>query len=331
MQSNDAQPLVSILVPVYNVSRFIATCAQSLFGQDYPQIEYIFVDDCSPDNSIEVLEHTLLQYPQRKEQVRVIRHKCNRGLSAARNTAVDLATGKYLMHVDSDDFLSTATAVRELVDKAETDGADAVIFDMQDVFPDKRVVKTQNIPLNSTEYSHLLVRRERSVCVWGGLYRTALYKNHGVHAIEGLNFGEDYATKPRLIYHALRLAHLTKPFYCYTHINEDSYTKKSFNPKVIADQKQALSVLTGFFNTIPEADTYADDLRYAATRVRAELLLAWGINGGNAHDLQTIKAMPVYPTDVPLARKYRIAMFLSTLPMLLRIYTKAGLWAKQRV
>ena len=66
---------VSILVPVYGVEQYIERCARSLFEQDYENLEYIFVDDCSPDHSIELLEKTLCDYPKRKEQVRIIRHE----------------------------------------------------------------------------------------------------------------------------------------------------------------------------------------------------------------------------------------------------------------
>lgn len=66
---------VSILVPIYNVEKYIERCARSLFEQTYSDIDYIFVDDFSPDNSIEILEKTLDEYPERKEHVRIIRHE----------------------------------------------------------------------------------------------------------------------------------------------------------------------------------------------------------------------------------------------------------------
>ena len=94
---------VSILVPVYGVEKYIERCARSLFEQTYEDLEYIFVDDCSPDNSIEILKNTLENYPKRKEQVKIIHHDKNQGLSGARNTALSHATGDYVIFVDSDD------------------------------------------------------------------------------------------------------------------------------------------------------------------------------------------------------------------------------------
>ena len=75
---------VSILVPIFNVEKYIERCAISLFEQTYKEIEYIFVDDCSPDDSVKILEKIIERYPQRREHIRIIHHKKNRGLAAAR-------------------------------------------------------------------------------------------------------------------------------------------------------------------------------------------------------------------------------------------------------
>ena len=72
-------PAVSVIVPVYKVEPYIARCARSLFGQTLKDIEYIFIDDCTPDRSIEVLREVLEEYPERKEQVRIFRMPENGG------------------------------------------------------------------------------------------------------------------------------------------------------------------------------------------------------------------------------------------------------------
>lgn len=104
------------MVPIYGVEKYIERCARSLFEQTYENLEYIFVDDCTPDKSIEILERVMEDYPNRKEQVRIIRHEHNRGLAAARNTALDAATSPFITHVDSDDYLSL-DAIRLFVEK----------------------------------------------------------------------------------------------------------------------------------------------------------------------------------------------------------------------
>ena len=120
------QSMVSILVPVYGVEKYIERCAVSLMEQTYEDIEYIFVDDASPDLSVAVLEEVVARYAKRKSMVRVLHHAQNRGLSAARNTAVDAAVGKYMLHVDSDDYLAT-DAIEKLVRAAENEQAKQIL------------------------------------------------------------------------------------------------------------------------------------------------------------------------------------------------------------
>ena len=100
---------ISICVPIYGVEKYIRRCAISLFEQTYDNIEYVFVNDCSPDNSIYVLTETLKNYPYRQEQVKIVEQQKNRGLACARNKALESSTGDFVLHVDSDDYLEKNT------------------------------------------------------------------------------------------------------------------------------------------------------------------------------------------------------------------------------
>ena len=97
---------VSVCIPVYGVEQYIERCARSLFEQTMRDgIEFIFVNDCTPDKSIEILEQVLSEYPYRKEQTKIIHHKKNGGLVAARKTGLSHASGEYIIHCDSDDWV----------------------------------------------------------------------------------------------------------------------------------------------------------------------------------------------------------------------------------
>ena len=111
-------PLVSTIVPIYGVEKYIAQCANSLFLQTYDNLEFIFVNDCTKDNSIVILQEVIQHYPNRVEHVHIIEHDHNQGLAASRNSGVEAAHGEWLMHVDSDDFIDPTT-VAECVKKAE--------------------------------------------------------------------------------------------------------------------------------------------------------------------------------------------------------------------
>ena len=109
---------VSIIVPIYKVERYVQQCARSVLSQSYPSIQFIFVDDCTPDRSIELLESLIdAEFPKLKERITIIRKPVNEGLPQARKTGVAAATGDFIMHVDSDDWIEP-DALQKLVAKA---------------------------------------------------------------------------------------------------------------------------------------------------------------------------------------------------------------------
>ena len=110
----ELNPKVSILVPVYGVEKYIERCARSLFEQTYKNIEFIFINDCTKDNSIKVLEDTLKDYSTIGENVIIVEHEYNKGLAGARNTGVSNASGEFILWVDSDDSIDRS-AVEKLI------------------------------------------------------------------------------------------------------------------------------------------------------------------------------------------------------------------------
>lgn len=87
---------ISVLVPVYGVEKYIARCAESLFGQTYNDLEFVFVDDCTPDRSIAVLHEVMERWPQRAAQVRILRNDRNSGVGYVRQRLIDESTGDCL-------------------------------------------------------------------------------------------------------------------------------------------------------------------------------------------------------------------------------------------
>ncbi len=120
--------LISVIIPVYRVEAYIERCVRSLMEQTLDEVEYIFVDDCSPDKSVSVLERVLKDYPLRQGQTHILRHATNRGLPAARNTGLDAAIGDYIFHCDSDDYLET-DALQAMYDTAQKANAEIVYSD----------------------------------------------------------------------------------------------------------------------------------------------------------------------------------------------------------
>ena len=99
-------PKLSVVIPVYGVEKYIERCARSLFEQTLDDIEYIFVNDCTKDGSIDILNAVINDYPARKEQVRIVHHEKNKGLPFARQSGWQVATGEYIANCDSDDWVA---------------------------------------------------------------------------------------------------------------------------------------------------------------------------------------------------------------------------------
>lgn len=321
--------LVSVLVPIYNVEKYIERCAVSLFEQTYDNIEYIFVNDCTPDNSVSVLVKTIERFPIRKERVLVIRHQQNQGLAAARNTALEAAHGKYVMHVDSDDYIGKTT-VEEAVRKMHEKSADVVIFGMTHVFKNKTISEVVDVPEDPWKYSAKLLARECPVCVCGGLYLRSLYMDNDVRAIPGLNMGEDYATKPRLVYYAKKIASLNKPLYFYVHYNEGAYSYTLKN-KYVDDLIHALQVLEAFFKKCDKPAFFSDSIVKAKIDIWFLLLTSWGIHHGDKIIWKRLQKLFAFQSlsNISFKKKIMIYFAMHNRPCLVRLYAISGVLIKK--
>lgn len=130
-------PKISIIIPVYNAEKHIEKCARSLFEQTLFSVEYIFVDDCSSDNSVDVVKTVLNDYPERKEQCVFLCLDKNSGPATARNKGLEEAKGDYIYFCDADDWLDSSM-LEEMLSLAEKEKADIVICDFCVVYHDKR-------------------------------------------------------------------------------------------------------------------------------------------------------------------------------------------------
>lgn len=249
------QPKVSILVPVYGVERYIERCTESLMEQTYEDIEYIFVDDATPDRSIEILEDVVARYPKRRSQVRILQHKNNKGISAARNTAVAAAVGMYMLHVDSDDYIAKE-AIEKLVYAAQTSKADIVIFDTIELRKDGEVLLKAEYENRETYIKGLLQHTNRCAH-WNKFYRTDFYKHTGIQSVENVRLGEDYAVTPRLVHQAKKISVLHEGLYYYETRNQSSYVH-NLNRAAIESQHLADRVLVDYFRSVPDKAVWAD-------------------------------------------------------------------------
>ena len=118
-------PKVSVIITIYNREKYIEDCARSLFEQTLDDVEFIFVDDASTDNSVMILRELLKNYPKRRSMTKIICLEKNGGRAFARQTGIDNVTGEYVIHVDSDDWVDL-DMLEKLYEKAKETYADIV-------------------------------------------------------------------------------------------------------------------------------------------------------------------------------------------------------------
>lgn len=214
---------VSVIIPVYRVEKFIEKCAASLFSQTLDDVEFIFVDDASPDNSMAVLEKCIQQYPQRKAQIRMLTHKENKGLPAARNTGLAVASGEYVFHCDSDDFVEP-DMLETLYDEAKKKDADIVWCDWYLSFEHNERYMTQPDYATPMEALKAMLAGLMKFNVWNKLVRRRLYVDNQISFPAGYAMGEDM-TMMLLFAVAGRVAYIPQAFYHYVKLNTEAYSQ----------------------------------------------------------------------------------------------------------
>lgn len=212
---------VSVIIPIYKVEKFIERCVRSLMEQTLKEVEYIFVDDATPDKSIEVLQTCLTQYPERKATI--LKHPQNQGLPAARNTGLALATGEYIFHCDSDDYVEP-TMLEELYNAAQKTNADIVWCDWFLTFAENERYMKQ--PSFETPMAALkaMLSGGMKYNVWNKLVRRSLYTDNDIQFPAGYGMGEDM-TMMMLFAHAQKVAYVPQAFYHYVKLNTGAFSQ----------------------------------------------------------------------------------------------------------
>lgn len=250
--------LVSIVVPVYNIEKYIEKCIKSLVAQTYENIEVLLVDDGSPDNCGSICD----SYAEKDSRIRVI-HKQNGGISDARNKGAMEAKGEYLLFIDGDDSVSP-DLVEKTVSCAEEQKADMVFFDFESIeeetgrrelyhfaLPEDKTVNIQTMP-------ELLLK---TPAAWCRMYRKEFLDNTGIRYPEGIHY-EDLATTPRLILNAERIGYVgSKPLYYYM-LRQGSIMRSNNFERSYKERTCVLDGLKQYFTEQKAEKKYYREIEY---------------------------------------------------------------------
>ena len=224
-------PKVSVIVPIYGVEKYIERCARSLFEQTLDDIEYIFINDCTKDRSIEVLEQTIEEYPQRKEQIRIENMPTNSGQAAVRRHGIQLATSDYIIHCDSDDYMDLDMLEKMFCKICKTD-ADIVMVDVYKEFSDyKLLIKAPyNDDIKKIRSEFI---RGNAIYQWNKLIKKELYLEFISYLKTGYDMSEDFSIIVPLSFKAKKIEYVPDTYYHYIQYNTNAITKKTASEKEI--------------------------------------------------------------------------------------------------
>ncbi len=259
---------VSVLVPIYRVEKYIERCARSLFEQTYENLEYIFVDDCSPDDSIAILRNVVEEYPERKNQFRLIRNELNRGASASKNVAIENATGEFVCFVDADDWMEV-NAIGLLVKEQLKTKAD-VIWGKALMHLDKGIVELEeSYYTNKHEWVLCYCRLTTGLVMvnWRRIIRRSLFEQHGIRSVDGFNYSEDKLLMSQVAYYANSFSTIDDCIYHYNRQNSLSATAKqdeAFNTEIFRQESANIQFIERFFSD--KEDVYYDEVGKARMR-----------------------------------------------------------------
>jgi len=220
---------LSVIVPVYNVEKYIARCVRSLFSQDMKEIQYIFINDFSPDQSISILEMIInKEYPVLKEDIRIINLSENKGVSNARNLGISLASGEYVTFCDSDDWIDS-NMYSSLCTIAKNEDADIVACDFVNEYNDHRVVIRQPYSIDMEDNMKKILLGDIFPSLWSSIVKRQLYIENQIEFPYGLNVGEDLAVNVYLYVNVKKIIHKSYPYYHYRHHSESLCTHRNLS------------------------------------------------------------------------------------------------------
>lgn len=270
---------VSVIVPIYKTEKYIERCVRSLFEQTLEDMEYIFVNDCTPDSAMQILSSVLDNYPKRKGQVVVINQPHNMGAAKAREVGIKAATGQYIIHCDSDDWVDV-DMYRAMYEKAKDDNLDILICDWYETDGRHHERITQNINSRCDLLSGL-INRSISGSLWNKLVACYIYS--GIKHYPTEHMMEDVAYSIQLVKASgNRIGYIPKPLYYYYN-NENSVCHQSDEASCKSRCRQAcvnIDTIIAYLNEESLENKYSKELVVLKNSARVFL---WPLLMSNPH------------------------------------------------
>lgn len=240
-------PKVSVIIPVYKAEPYIERCVRTLFEQTLDEVEYIFIDDCSPDKSMNILTDIMRQYPKRQDNIKIIRHIENKGVGTSRQEGLECSSGEFIIYCDPDDWVEPEM-YENLYNAAVQTQVDVVICNYVLEYSGHSERKPNSIKSTDSHYLlEQLVEGKLHGSTWSKLIRKKFAIDNNISFTKGLNICEDWAFCIKLFKSAPRTHILDQYLYHYDKFsNTNSLTRPSTPHRKVQNELLYNSVVSIF-------------------------------------------------------------------------------------
>lgn len=219
------KPKISLIIPVYGVEKYIEKFATSVFEQSYQNVQYIFVNDGTKDNSIHILEELIeKKFNHLRDKIQII-HKENGGLPSARKEGIKYVEGDYVYHLDPDDWLAPDSFTK-IVQKADETDADVIYFDYVKEYEKRRSFKKAKNYTDIKKYISDMYNHKVSGSFCMKCIKSDIYKNNEIF-FPKYSYAEDIYTTSQLVGYSKSIAYLEEYIYHYRKTNPTSITRQN--------------------------------------------------------------------------------------------------------
>ncbi len=252
-------PKVSIIVPVYNVERYIEQCMESLVNQTLQDIEIICIDDCGHDKSIEIVE----KFAATDKRITVLHNERNSGISVSRNNAIEISTAPYIMFCDSDDFYAPDMC-KKMYNAITESGADIAMCDIKVIYEADHKQKSADdayfkLPAIGTVEMSEHIRNHTAVTVWNKIYRREILDKYDVRFPIGLRYEDEYFWRVYTLW-CKNIFFIPDELYCYRR-RTGSIMNTTFNSKD-AKSLDRIKIALEYYDYLTKWDLLDSDFGY---------------------------------------------------------------------
>lgn len=268
---NKYKGLISVIIPVYNAAECLNRCFDSITRQTYRNLEVLFVDDCSNDDSEACIRLFMKKQEASDLKIKYIHHEYNKGVAAARNTGLDNATGEYVYYLDADDFIedNTLELLYKEADETETDIVGCEWF-LSFNKNERHMVQPK---VSSGE--ELFIKMARGVIRWNlwlFMVKRSLYEDNNIRFIDKMNMGEDMMVMMKLALYSNKVSILNIPLYHYVQTKSDSLTRnwsKGYMDQITANVNEVERHVKGSYG-----DRFNKEINFLKLNIKLPLLIS---------------------------------------------------------